>query len=498
MKQLTGRILLASSTLFLAGFIAVSAIIGSVPRIARLEPSQVIGGGLVRIIGEGFGQRRGPAVVLVAGRRLPPERYVSWTDTEIRFRRLAEDPSSLVQVQTRAGFSNPALITNPSRLPFSSGEAAAAEIASISPERPGMGETLTISGTGFGTMPGRSRITLPFSISSVEPGNPWNEDGWAASAERVHDWDDTRIVVDLPDGIGAGELRVVALAGESNPVPFLPPERVGRWDLGEPVDLVIGYSAVDPDRTLLPLPVRTRLQPRVQDPAGSSEAVVEPAGATAWIPAQPGQALLRVVRRYPIRTQVVPGALTAGPYPDSVASWTRSDAQYPGDDAAVQRALRLGPAASSSAWVQLQRSYDAVRAILEPDPEAEARSALELLEGGPAMPRDYALLLVTYLRGLGFPARSVHGVVADGESARQHRWVEVYLADFGWMPMDPAAGDGAFPALVTDLEDPGAYYLGSLDAMRVTLAAPDDRDPVPLGMAGEAAAEINVSYLFSL
>lgn len=502
MKQLAGRILLLASGVFLAGFAGVSAVIGSVPRIEGLNPAELTNGGIVRISGRDFGARRGPSVVLVADRRLPPERYVSWTDTEIRIRRSPEDPSGLVQVETRAGRSNPMLLSNPARLPSAAPSEPQAVIEAVTPERPVMGETVTIRGSGFGRTPGRTRIVIPFSRSSLVPDNPWAEDAWVASAESAREWSDTEIVVDLPPGIGAGLLSVQGRFGESNTLPLLPPDTAGHWELGEPVDLAIGYAIPDDGGGLLPLPFRSRLQPRIQDPVTSGRPAREGESADSreqlWLDAAQGQTVLRLVRRYPISSRIAPSELRGGPYPASVMRWTLADERYPHSDSAVQRALRRGPSATSSPWAQLQRSYDAVRAILEPDPDSEPRTTLDLLDGGPARPQDYAVLLTTYLRGLGFPARTVAGVIADGDSARVHNWVEVYLRDFGWLPLDPAAGDGAFPALTADIEDPASFYFGSLDAMRVALASPENGHAVPLGLSGDPADQIRVAYLFPL
>ena len=52
-------------------------------------------------------------------------------------------------------------------------------------------------------------------------------------------------------------------------------------------------------------------------------------------------------------------------------------------------------------------------------------------------------------RSAGLPARYVGSVVVRGDYASHddvfHRWVEVYLPNVGWVPIDPSGGDRDWP-----------------------------------------------------
>lgn len=79
------------------------------------------------------------------------------------------------------------------------------------------------------------------------------------------------------------------------------------------------------------------------------------------------------------------------------------------------------------------------------------------------------LLLITLLRVNGIPARWQSGAIfADGGYNNIHDWGELYLAPYGWVPMDVTFGQlhaGAHPQ-----QGDAAlqwFYLGSLDAYRV-------------------------------
>jgi transglutaminase-like putative cysteine protease len=52
----------------------------------------------------------------------------------------------------------------------------------------------------------------------------------------------------------------------------------------------------------------------------------------------------------------------------------------------------------------------------------------------------------------------------------RHYWAEFWIDGFGWVPLDPALGAGAAPALFNLRPDAGAYYFGSLDNQRITFS----------------------------
>ncbi len=87
------------------------------------------------------------------------------------------------------------------------------------------------------------------------------------------------------------------------------------------------------------------------------------------------------------------------------------------------------------------------------------------------------LLLITLLRMNGIPARWQSGWAysEDGEGHdTMHDWGALYLAPYGWVPMDVTTGQ-----LATD--DPALrwFYLGGLDAYRVAFNDDYSRDFIP-------------------
>ena len=83
---------------------------------------------------------------------------------------------------------------------------------------------------------------------------------------------------------------------------------------------------------------------------------------------------------------------------------------------------------------------------------------------------------MTLLRLNGIPARWQSGMVySDGDYDNLHDWGWLYLAPYGWVPMDVTTG--AFE----DDADPGIewFYLGGLDAYRIAFNDDYGRDLVP-------------------
>ena len=63
---------------------------------------------------------------------------------------------------------------------------------------------------------------------------------------------------------------------------------------------------------------------------------------------------------------------------------------------------------------------------------------------------EYSFVYISMCRASGIPARYVGSVAIRGDDASTdevfHRWVEIYLPNYGWIPVDPSGGDRKTPA----------------------------------------------------
>jgi transglutaminase-like putative cysteine protease len=73
-----------------------------------------------------------------------------------------------------------------------------------------------------------------------------------------------------------------------------------------------------------------------------------------------------------------------------------------------------------------------------------------VLKRGTGSCSEYTFTFIALCRAAGLPARYQGGVVVRGDDASideaHHRWAEVYLPNYGWVPVDANAGDKDLPA----------------------------------------------------
>lgn len=145
---------------------------------------------------------------------------------------------------------------------------------------------------------------------------------------------------------------------------------------------------------------------------------------------------------------------------------------------AVREFSRRAVGDASAPYEVAKRLFDAVDRI----PWAGAREYSTLasipdhtLAMGHGDCGQQTLLLITLLRLNGIPARWQSGwVYSDGDHSNLHDWGALYLAPYGWVPMDVTTGRlaGAEPGLAY-------FYLGGLDAYRIAMNDDWGRDFVP-------------------
>lgn len=72
-----------------------------------------------------------------------------------------------------------------------------------------------------------------------------------------------------------------------------------------------------------------------------------------------------------------------------------------------------------------------------------------VIERGTGSCSEYTFSFIALCRAAGLPARYVGALVVRGDDASLdelfHRWAEVYLPGYGWIPIDPQGGDKSLP-----------------------------------------------------
>ena len=76
-------------------------------------------------------------------------------------------------------------------------------------------------------------------------------------------------------------------------------------------------------------------------------------------------------------------------------------------------------------------------------------TAPTVIERGNGSCSEYTFAFISMCRSVGIPARYVGSLVIRGDEASlddvYHRWVEIYLPNYGWVPIDPEGGDEKLP-----------------------------------------------------
>ncbi len=104
-----------------------------------------------------------------------------------------------------------------------------------------------------------------------------------------------------------------------------------------------------------------------------------------------------------------------------------------------QLANRLRP--EDSAWEAATTILDWVATRVRLDPHDEApQDAASVLRRRTGRCSGLANLAAGLLLAAGFEARTVSGLLVDGEDLVPHRWVECRLPGAGWVPTDPTLG----------------------------------------------------------
>jgi hypothetical protein len=158
------------------------------PSVTSLSPTTGAAGVQVTISGSGFGATQGTSAVWLGSTFAKP---ISWSDTRVVATVAANATSGTAQVQRGGYWSDP--------LPF---VVSTATISNVTPSSGVPGTQVTISGSGFGAVPGSGQVWL------------------GTLAGVVQSWSDAQVVATVAPGSTSGNAQVLQNGVMSNAVPF--------------------------------------------------------------------------------------------------------------------------------------------------------------------------------------------------------------------------------------------------------------------------------------
>ncbi|MBN1543212.1 transglutaminase, partial [candidate division KSB1 bacterium] len=136
--------------------------------------------------------------------------------------------------------------------------------------------------------------------------------------------------------------------------------------------------------------------------------------------------------------------------PDALRALYLADgSKYDLQDPFIQQTAREIVGSEKNPYWIARRIFDYVGQTLEYKLEGGWNSAPVVLQRGTGSCSEYTFAFIALCRAAGLPARYVGAIVVRGDDASldevYHRWPEVYLPHYGWIPIDPQGGDKESP-----------------------------------------------------
>ncbi len=138
------------------------------------------------------------------------------------------------------------------------------------------------------------------------------------------------------------------------------------------------------------------------------------------------------------------GTLESVPH-DITRLYTSNASKYMTDDPYIQNLVDEVVGAETRPYWIARKIFNYVRNNLEYEMVGGWNAAPVVLQRGTGSCSEYTFSFISMCRAAGLPARYVGALVVRGDDASLdeswHRWPEVYLPNYGWVPMDPQGGD---------------------------------------------------------
>ena len=129
--------------------------------------------------------------------------------------------------------------------------------------------------------------------------------------------------------------------------------------------------------------------------------------------------------------------------------YTANGSKYLIDDDYIQTLVNNIVGDEQNPYWIARKIFDYVRNNLEYKLEGGWNVAPFVLKRGTGSCSEYTFSFIALCRAAGVPARYVGAIVVRGDDASLdevfHRWPEIYLPNYGWIPIDPQGGDKPLP-----------------------------------------------------
>jgi hypothetical protein len=455
---------------------------GESPQILMIDPKFTVIGENLTIMGENFGDEQGESFITIGGVTPTLSSYIEWSDTKIVARIPDFGESGLLYVHRHGKKSNPMMLSMLGSMPDIPEARAnyAPVIAQVSPASASIGQFITIQGNGFGSTRNGSAVFFSWAAER-QPSLPVEVSAPSFIEAGIYEaWGEHDIRVQVCDGAASGIVQVVTPHGRSNAAAFEVNEKTGVKTVKDKRAYSISYSvdvrineAAPPNTMYLwcPLPASTSSQL-------NRETISE--DAKPFVEDYRGSALYRLtdlkdgdskrisiscrVDVYGVDTRIQPEQVR--PYGDSSAgkAWTRPSRLVPSDDPEVAKMAAAFAGGERNPYLKARSIYRNFLKEFTITGDRTYNSVRQAIDEKEADPYTAAMLFCALYRAAGIPAMPLAGILcARIGGAVPHYWVEFWLDDFGWVPVDPALGAGFTVESFKLRSDHETYYFGNMD-----------------------------------
>jgi len=119
------------------------------------------------------------------------------------------------------------------------------------------------------------------------------------------------------------------------------------------------------------------------------------------------------------------------------------------DDPFIQASTKEAVGQTKNPYWIARNIFDYIRLRMHYERVGGWNVAPTVLARGSGSCSEYTFVYMAMCRAAGVPARYAGALVVRGDDASldyvYHRWVEVYLPGYGWIPVDPSGGDRDWP-----------------------------------------------------
>jgi transglutaminase-like putative cysteine protease len=156
------------------------------------------------------------------------------------------------------------------------------------------------------------------------------------------------------------------------------------------------------------------------------------------------------VTTYDLQYYIYPEKVgSLGEIPDDIKKlYLVDDEKYQVNHPVIQKALKEALGDEKNPYWITRKFFNYVISHLFYEMTGGWNTAPTVLARGNGSCSEYSFVYISLCRAAGIPARYVGSVHRSAEVHYDdsfHRWIEIYLPKYGWIPVDPTIGDSSNP-----------------------------------------------------